>query len=71
MNEPFEAKVMPQSGVLSGSFSEAQNRIVEAWPALAAILLGVFILYGVGFAGADVLHNVAHDSRHAITFPCH
>lgn len=46
-------------------------KVAEAWPALAAILLGGFILYGVGFAGADVLHNAAHDSRHAITFPCH
>ena len=67
MNEQFEAKAIPHTGSLSG----AQNRVAEAWPALAAMLLGVFILYGVGFAGADVLHNVAHDSRHAITFPCH
>jgi cobalt transporter subunit CbtB len=47
------------------------DQVAEVWPALAAVLLGTFILYGVGFAGADVLHNVAHDSRHAITFPCH
>ena len=45
--------------------------VSDAWPALLAILLGGFILYGVGFAGADILHNAAHDSRHAITFPCH
>ena len=49
----------------------ALDQVAAAWPALAAILLGAFILYGVGFAGADVLHNAAHDSRHAITFPCH
>lgn len=59
------AKIVPQEG------QSAQERVARAWPALAAIMLGAFILYGVGFAGADVLHNVAHDSRHAITFPCH
>ena len=34
-------------------------------------LLGAFILMGVGFANADLVHNAAHDSRHANSFPCH
>jgi cobalt transporter subunit CbtB len=42
-----------------------------AAPAVLAMLLGAFILYGVGFAGPAVLHNAAHDVRHAFTFPCH
>jgi cobalt transporter subunit CbtB len=25
----------------------------------------------VGFAGPAALHEAAHDSRHAIAFPCH
>lgn len=37
----------------------------------AAILLGAVLLYGVGFASADVAHNAAHDSRHSFAFPCH
>jgi cobalt transporter subunit CbtB len=40
-------------------------------PALAAILLGVLLLYGVGFAGSQTIHNAAHDARHAFAFPCH
>ena len=40
-------------------------------PALIAIVLGVFILIGVGFAQPDALHNAAHDARHAFAFPCH
>ena len=36
-----------------------------------ALVLGTFLLYGVGFAGSSVLHNAAHDTRHALTFPCH
>jgi cobalt transporter subunit CbtB len=31
----------------------------------------MFMLYGVGFAGPQVLHNAAHDGRHAFSFPCH
>ena len=34
-------------------------------------LLGVFLLLGVGFAGPDIIHNAAHDTRHANLFPCH
>ena len=36
-----------------------------------AALLGAFLLYGVGFAQSNLLHNAAHDSRHASGFPCH
>jgi len=40
----------------------------------AAMILAVFgavFVYGNGFAGANVLHNAAHDARHANNFPCH
>ena len=43
---------------------------VKAAAALA-VLFGVVILFGVGFAQPSLLHNAAHDSRHAISFPCH
>lgn len=42
-----------------------------ALPAVAAVLLGVFVVAGVGFAGPAAIHNAAHDSRHAFAFPCH
>lgn len=37
----------------------------------AAVITGVLIIGAVGFAGADVLHNAAHDVRHGLSFPCH
>lgn len=40
-------------------------------PVMAALLLGGFVVIGAGFAGPEVLHNAAHDARHALTFPCH
>ena len=36
-----------------------------------ALLLGLTLLIGVGFAGDYRLHNGAHDARHASGFPCH
>jgi cobalt transporter subunit CbtB len=41
------------------------------WPALAAALLGLTIVYGVAVANSDTIHNAAHDTRHAAAFPCH
>ena len=39
--------------------------------AVLAIVFGIFILYGVGFAQPQLLHDAAHDTRHAFAFPCH
>lgn len=36
-----------------------------------ALVLGVFLLIGAGFAHSSSLHNAAHDTRHALGFPCH
>ncbi|MEE8622554.1 MAG: CbtB domain-containing protein [Alphaproteobacteria bacterium] len=50
---------------------QAAQKTAAVLPALVAIVLGVFILLGVGFAQPDTLHNSAHDTRHAFAFPCH
>lgn len=52
----------------SGATVSIQNRVAAA---VVAGLLGVFMIYGVGFAQPSALHNAAHDGRHAFTFPCH
>ncbi len=33
--------------------------------------LGLFLLLGVGFASPNLVHNAAHDARHANGLPCH
>jgi|KBSMisStaDraftv2_1062788.scaffolds.fasta_scaffold2333042_1 cobalt transporter subunit CbtB len=43
----------------------------EVAGAIAALLLGTFVVFIVGFAGASVLHEAAHNTRHSIAFPCH
>ena len=41
--------------------------------AVLMLLTGAVLLFAVGFAQghSGFLHNAAHDTRHAATFPCH
>ncbi|WP_422381750.1 CbtB domain-containing protein [Marinicellulosiphila megalodicopiae] len=34
-------------------------------------VLAIALVYTVGFAPMDLLHNAAHDTRHIAAFPCH
>jgi cobalt transporter subunit CbtB len=36
-----------------------------------ALFLGLVLVGGVGFASDMAVHNGAHDTRHALGFPCH
>ena len=36
-----------------------------------ALFLGLVLVGGVGFASDMAIHNGAHDTRHALGFPCH
>ena len=38
---------------------------------LGAAVLGLALLFAAGFAQASVMHDTAHDQRHAMAFPCH
>lgn len=38
---------------------------------VGAFLLGIVVLYGVGFVQTSAVHSAAHDMRHALGFPCH
>jgi cobalt transporter subunit CbtB len=51
--------------------AQAGTQSSRVWPAVAAAFLGLVILFAVGFANSNVLHNAAHDSRHSFAFPCH
>ena len=37
------------------------------------LLVGTLLIFAVGFAegAGGFLHNAAHDTRHAVTIPCH
>lgn len=40
-------------------------------PALIALVLGLFVVFGAGFASPMAIHGAVHDTRHAFGLPCH
>jgi cobalt transporter subunit CbtB len=38
---------------------------------LALIFVGLTLTWTAGLSQSPVAHNAAHDTRHAIGFPCH
>lgn len=36
-----------------------------------SLFVGAFLVFTVGLVPMSVAHNAAHDTRHAIGFPCH
>ena len=37
----------------------------------ALLFIGMTLTFAVGLSNMAVAHNTAHDTRHAIGFPCH
>ncbi len=57
----------------SGLPAESQAKAVVASPmqTVGALAFGLVIIFAVGFMPVEAAHNAAHDSRHALAFPCH
>lgn len=53
---------------LGFQFSKVLDRFVSAG---VAALLGLIMLFGVGFVQMPEIHDAAHDTRHGVGFPCH
>ena len=51
------------------AFPTDRSEILRA--ALALLFTGAALLFLVGFSQIDNVHNAAHDTRHALSFPCH
>ncbi|QGM96123.1 CbtB domain-containing protein [Methylocystis parvus] len=47
------------------------SRIESLKAAFVALVIGLGLVYGAGFANSETVHDAAHDSRHALSFPCH
>jgi len=61
MNSQITASQSTQANFLSSTV--AQN--------LAVLAFGAAIVFAVGFMPMSAAHNAAHDTRHALAFPCH
>lgn len=51
--------------------TKATARAEALTGAFMAAVLGLVLVWGVGFSHIEAVHNVAHDTRHANAFPCH
>jgi cobalt transporter subunit CbtB len=54
--------------ITQGSLAKRRDVIPAVF---AAAVLGLSILFVIGFVQSSRMHNAAHDTRHAISFPCH
>jgi cobalt transporter subunit CbtB len=55
----------------AAAHSAAEQTTAHAVPIFMAALLGIFIVFGVGFSHIEAVHNASHDYRHSMAFPCH
>jgi cobalt transporter subunit CbtB len=53
---------------VSASSATASQRLAAG---LALLFIGLTLTFAVGLSDVAVAHNTAHDTRHAIGFPCH
>ena len=63
--------MIPLKGDTMSSIPRAAAARVRIAAPLAAALLGFALLYLVGFAHIEVVHDGAHDARHSAALPCH
>lgn len=59
------------TSIRNAANSVTDRRIAVVPAAVAAILIGAFLIFGAGLAQSSTLHNAAHDGRHSFAFPCH
>jgi cobalt transporter subunit CbtB len=55
--------------IKSASLPAAQQEAVRY--GVLALLVGTIFIGVAGFAPIDAIHDAAHNTRHAIAFPCH
>lgn len=46
-------------------------KLSELMQGLLLAAVGGMMIFLAGFANANALHGNAHDTRHAVVFPCH
>ncbi|MDA0991959.1 MAG: CbtB-domain containing protein [Verrucomicrobia bacterium] len=66
----MNAQALAQPTTASEPIAEVSRSSRRAMAAVA-LCVGVFLIWGVGFAQPQFLHDAAHDSRHSLAFPCH
>lgn len=53
------------------SIQQTQNKVSVRTQNVAVLAFGIILVFAVGFLPMDAVHSAAHDTRHALSFPCH
>jgi cobalt transporter subunit CbtB len=64
-----EVSLNTQSNTVVTSSAQEKSERIKA--AMMAFALGAGLVLTAGFAHSDTIHNAGHDTRHALSFPCH
>jgi cobalt transporter subunit CbtB len=59
------------TGFSATAAATGRSRSEVAMVAVVALVAGLGLLFTMGFAHPELLHNAAHDWRHSMSFPCH
>ena len=62
---------MSVHNTLSTASASTDVRTARRLQSAMAVCFGLFVVGFVGFSHLEVVHNAAHDTRHANAFPCH
>ena len=65
MNDAINSPIAIPAGV------KPSVRTAARLPGIAALTIGLVVLYCVGFSTTSVAHNATHDTRYSNGFPCH
>jgi len=65
----MNAKSSVNSSAATTALSASRFEAMRA--ALVALVLGFGLVWLTGFAYPESVHDAAHDTRHALSFPCH
>lgn len=65
---PLTEVDMASTVASTGKVLSVSDRLILGF---SALLLGGFLVFGVGLANSATIHDTAHDVRHANGFPCH
>jgi cobalt transporter subunit CbtB len=62
-----------QSATQSKTQTQSTSALTQSRRIVAAttLVFGLGLVFLTGFANSAAVHNAAHDTRHAMAFPCH
>jgi cobalt transporter subunit CbtB len=70
--EGWSRRSLVNAQTQSASLTVAAGQRAESLKAAAlALFVGVALVFTTGFSHSSTLHNAGHDTRHALSFPCH